>query len=72
MATTPSLPRENAWEIAKAIPLLVGRLIEIVYEWRRRSRSRRELLTLGQRDLCDVRLTRCDAVSEANKPFWKK
>ncbi len=72
MATTPSLPRENALETTKAMPLLARRFIEIVCEWRRRSCSRHELLTLGQRDLGDVRLTRCDAVSEANKPFWKK
>jgi uncharacterized protein YjiS (DUF1127 family) len=72
MATTPSLPRENALEFAKATPSLALRFIETVCEWRRRSRSRRELLTLDARDLCDVRLTRCDAVAEGNKPFWKK
>jgi uncharacterized protein YjiS (DUF1127 family) len=72
MATTPSLPSDHALEIAKAIPLLSERFVETVNEWRRRSRSRRELLTLDQRDLCDVRLTRCDAVAEGNKPFWKE
>jgi uncharacterized protein YjiS (DUF1127 family) len=72
MATTPSLPRENALDIVKVIRLFAGRLFKIVEEWRQRSRSRRELLTLDARDLCDVRLTRCDAVAEGNKPFWKK
>jgi uncharacterized protein YjiS (DUF1127 family) len=72
MATTRSLSRDNALEIAKATPSLGERFIEIVNEWRRRSRSRRELLTLDERDLCDVRLTRCDALAEANKPFWKE
>ena len=72
MATTPSLSRGNAFATAEAIPSFGEKLIEAVSEWRRRSRSRSELLKLGERDLCDVRLTRCDAVSEASKPFWKE
>ena len=72
MAATRSLPRDNASEIGKAISSLALRFIETVREWRRRSHSRRELLMLDERDLCDVRLTRCDATFEANKPFWRK
>jgi uncharacterized protein YjiS (DUF1127 family) len=72
MAATRSLPTDNASEIGKAISWLASRFVETVKEWRRRSHSRRELLTLDERDLCDVRLTRCDAAFEANKPFWKK
>jgi uncharacterized protein YjiS (DUF1127 family) len=72
MATNPSLSPVNRFEIAKTVPALGERLIETVREWRRRSRSRFELLTLGERDLWDLRLTRIDAVSEASKPFWKQ
>jgi uncharacterized protein YjiS (DUF1127 family) len=72
MAATRSLPRDNASEIAKTISSLASRFIETVREWRRRSHSRRELLTLDERDLSDVRLTRCDAAREANKPFWRE
>ena len=71
MSSTPSLSRGNALANAKAMSPLGERFIEIVREWRRRSRSRRELLTLGERDLHDVRLTRCDTMSETGKPFWK-
>jgi uncharacterized protein YjiS (DUF1127 family) len=41
-------------------------------EWRRRARSRHDLMRLGDRELWDVRLTRADADGEASKPFWKK
>jgi uncharacterized protein YjiS (DUF1127 family) len=43
-----------------------------IAEWRRRARSRRELLALDGRQLWDIHLTRCDAQSEAGKPFWKE
>jgi len=39
-------------------------------EWRRRSRSRDELMGLSERYLNDIGLTRCDAQHEAAKPFW--
>lgn len=41
-------------------------------EWRRRARSRHDLMRLGDRELWDVRLTRADAQREASKPFWKE
>lgn len=43
-----------------------------IAECRRRARSRRELLALGGRELWDIHLNRCDAISEASKPFWKE
>jgi uncharacterized protein YjiS (DUF1127 family) len=43
-----------------------------IAEWRRRARSRRDLMTLNDRELSDAHLTRCDALNEASKPFWKK
>jgi uncharacterized protein YjiS (DUF1127 family) len=39
-------------------------------EWRRRSRSRRELMGLDEITLADVGLTRGTADMEATKPFW--
>jgi uncharacterized protein YjiS (DUF1127 family) len=33
--------------------------------------SRLELRSLGERDLCDVGLTRTDAETEPDKPFWR-
>jgi uncharacterized protein YjiS (DUF1127 family) len=41
------------------------------HQARLRRRSRRELLTLDDRSLADIGLTRCDAEYEASKPFWR-
>lgn len=72
MTTDQSVSRGTTFTIAEERASLRGRVVDAVREWRRRTRSRRELLTLDERDLRDVRLTRCDAASEASKPFWKK
>jgi uncharacterized protein YjiS (DUF1127 family) len=47
-----------------------GSLKHHMVEWRRRSRSRRELMYLGEAGLHDVGLSRCDAAREASKTFW--
>ena len=39
-------------------------------EWRRRIRSRNELMNLGDGSLRDIGLNRGDAKGEASKPFW--
>ena len=72
MATTPILSDENAFANAETIASFGGRFFETIREWRRRCRSRRELSKLGERDLRDVRLTRCEIMSETSKPFWKE
>ena len=38
-------------------------------EWRQRARSRLELMSLDDRELWDMGLTRVDAHRESNKPF---
>jgi uncharacterized protein YjiS (DUF1127 family) len=43
-----------------------------IAQWRDRARSRRDLMALDGRELWDLRLTRCDAMKEAGKPFWKE
>lgn len=43
----------------------------LVSEWRARVRSRHELMTLDDRELCDIGLTRTEADKEADKPFWQ-
>jgi uncharacterized protein YjiS (DUF1127 family) len=40
-------------------------------QWRQLSRSRRELMGLSDTILRDIGISRCDAVSEASKPFWQ-
>lgn len=39
--------------------------------WHERARQRRELLALNDRDLHDIGLSRADAASEGDKPFWR-
>jgi|HubBroStandDraft_6_1064221.scaffolds.fasta_scaffold1720310_1 uncharacterized protein YjiS (DUF1127 family) len=43
----------------------------IMRAWRQRARSRRELAELNEAELRDIRLSRCDAMAEASKPFWR-
>ena len=39
-------------------------------EWQRRARSCNELMSLSDRCLQDIGISRCDAHFEASKPFW--
>ena len=39
-------------------------------EWRRRARSRAELMSLGDMDYKDMGISRCDAARESGKAFW--
>jgi uncharacterized protein YjiS (DUF1127 family) len=72
MTTNPALPRRLGFLLADRVPPLRRALIETVHEWQRRSRSRSDLMALGERDLWDIRLSRVDAEQEARKPFWRE
>jgi uncharacterized protein YjiS (DUF1127 family) len=39
--------------------------------WRHRCRSRRQLATLGDRELADIGLSRADRWIECQKRFWE-
>ncbi|WP_374370155.1 DUF1127 domain-containing protein [Dongia sp.] len=39
--------------------------------WRERSRSRRDLMRLSEHQLQDIGLSRLDAETEWQKPFWQ-
>ena len=47
------------------------RFSALIGEWRRRARSRRELLALDDHMLKDIGITRVDAQYEAAKSFWR-
>jgi len=73
MTRIPNVSRAgNGLTIADAIAALRSRLFETIHEWRRRARSRHDLMKLSDRDLWDLRLTRVDAQQEASKPFWEE
>jgi uncharacterized protein YjiS (DUF1127 family) len=50
----------------------VRRFIKLVEMWRRRARSRRELMERTDQELRDLGITRHDASHEVAKPFWKE
>lgn len=49
----------------------VLRWIALIDLWRHRLRDRRELMMMSDRELRDIRLTRCEVLREAEKPFWR-
>ncbi len=52
---------------AGTLALLVTRF----QAWRERSRSRRDLMRLSEHQLQDIGLSRLDAETEWQKPFWQ-
>jgi uncharacterized protein YjiS (DUF1127 family) len=49
----------------------LARLVAALADWRRRIRSRAELLRFSDRQLRDIGVTRADVVREHAKPFWR-
>lgn len=56
---------------AHAAAALWRRAIHTAILWRRRARERAELLSLNERALRDLGLSRYDALREGRKPFWR-
>lgn len=46
------------------------RLFDLLFGWIDRARERRALAKLDCRMLADIGVTRADAETEADKPFW--
>jgi uncharacterized protein YjiS (DUF1127 family) len=46
-------------------------LIALLKTWRRRAEERQTLVTMSDMMLRDIGITRCDAMNEASKPFWR-
>jgi uncharacterized protein YjiS (DUF1127 family) len=46
-------------------------LIALLKTWRRRAEERQTLVTMSDIMLRDIGITRCDAMTEASKPFWR-
>jgi uncharacterized protein YjiS (DUF1127 family) len=57
---------------AVARPLRENRSwVAAIDKWWRRSREREILMTMSDRELKDIGITRYDAQYEARKPFWR-
>jgi uncharacterized protein YjiS (DUF1127 family) len=50
---------------------LMRRLQDALRSFRRRYRSRQELVHLDERMLHDIGISRSEALHESDKPFWK-
>ena len=49
----------------------IGALIARVLHYRCICRERAQLLALGERERRDIGISRCEAIREARKPFWR-
>jgi uncharacterized protein YjiS (DUF1127 family) len=72
MTTNSALSRSHGIVTTGRLSYLGENLAARFREWQRRSRSRRDLMMLNDRELWDVRLSRVDARREARKPFWQE
>lgn len=50
---------------------IVRRALDTLTKWQERADGRRALLSLDERMLKDIGISRADAVHEADKPFWR-
>ena len=50
----------------------IAALPDMFYDWRRRSRTRHQLMAMDNRMLKDMGISRYDALHEGGKPFWKE
>ena len=46
-------------------------LLDLIRTWRRRAYERQMLAGMNDQLLRDIGITRCDAMNEASKPFWR-
>jgi uncharacterized protein YjiS (DUF1127 family) len=49
----------------------IARLVEMMQEWRDRSRQRRHLASMDHHMLRDIGLSTADVERETHKPFWR-
>lgn len=78
MATLVHHPLTNCQAIALPAgrvvtsgPSLLARTLATLRLWRRRMRERRELASLGERELRDMRASSADIWNETNQWFWR-
>lgn len=60
----------RATPIGRLVPI-TSALVRLYRTWKSRDRDRSELARMSDRELRDISMTRCDAICEVNKPFWK-
>jgi uncharacterized protein YjiS (DUF1127 family) len=56
---------------AQSAATVLRRVVRTAIVWKQRARERALLLSLGERALRDIGLSRYDALHEGRKPFWR-
>lgn len=80
MNRSNTIPQYAVWSIARpsflAMTETVGRLawrtVARLVQWRERARQRHVLVSLTDRELRDIGITRLDVWREVSKPFWQE
>ncbi len=49
----------------------LARLWQTLLTWQERASSRHRLALMGEHELKDIGISRCDAERETDKPFWR-
>jgi uncharacterized protein YjiS (DUF1127 family) len=70
-ATIPHGLAAPVWAAVRAAARIAARP-DLVYDWQWRARTRHQLMTMDNRLLKDMGISRYDALREGGKPFWRK
>ncbi|WP_217475544.1 DUF1127 domain-containing protein [Stutzerimonas stutzeri] len=52
-------------------PISLNRLVDLLHQWRRRARTRRQLAALDDHQLSDIGISHSERMAELDKPFWR-
>ena len=61
----------KAWAPTGLLATIANRAVAVVYGWQQRASTRHHLMTLDDRMLKDIGLSRADAEREGRKQFWR-
>jgi len=64
--------RRRRWQLPDFAPAILRSIPILVRSWRERSRVRRLLAVMSERELQDMGTCRADIADEIGRPFWKK
>ena len=71
--TAIHISERTHWHVpdGRGLAARIKRLRDLLTLWRQRSYERQVLAGLSDPLLRDIGITRCDAMNEASKPFWR-
>jgi uncharacterized protein YjiS (DUF1127 family) len=66
----PDLRQHRTLRPARTLRSVGARLVLALLRWQELAQQRRQLLSLDERMLKDIGITRADAMREGLRPFW--